>query len=403
MKYDFQTVVNRMDQGAVKWLAMHEEKEDVAENAVPLSVADLDIKMAPGIIEGLKKELDTLILGYNLPTQDYYQAVKDWMQTQHNWSVQEEWLVTAPGIVAAINVFINAFTQKGEGVMIMDPVYHPFSKTINNLERKLELVSLKNNNGCYSIDFDLLEKTAAKESTKALIFCSPHNPVGRLWTEEELRRVAEICITNDVKIFSDEVHFDLIKPGSTHHVMAGLSEEIAQHVITATAPSKTFNIAGLMTSNIFISNPQLREQYIETAERLNLISVPALGLIACQYAYATSADWKDGFVELVYDNYEVVKEMVSEKLPQAVISPLESTYLVWLDLRAYGLSPEEIDEINRQNDVCINNGQMFGESGEGFVRIHIGAPTKVIEETMTRLCAGFAPLETHKEEEIFNG
>lgn len=157
MKYDFQTVVNRMDQGAVKWLAMHEEKEDVAENAVPLSVADLDIKMAPGIIEGLKKELDTLILGYNLPTQDYYQAVKDWMQTQHNWSVQEEWLVTAPGIVAAINVFINAFTQKGEGVMIMDPVYHPFSKTINNLERKLELVSLKNNNGCYSIDFDLLE------------------------------------------------------------------------------------------------------------------------------------------------------------------------------------------------------------------------------------------------------
>lgn len=398
MKYDFQTVVNRMDQGAVKWLAMHEEKEDVAENAVPLSVADLDIKMAPGIIEGLKKELDTLILGYNLPTKDYYQAVKDWMQTQHNWSVQEEWLVTAPGIVAAINVFINAFTQKGEGVMIMDPVYHPFSKTINNLERKLELVSLKNNNGCYSIDFDLLEKTAAKESTKALIFCSPHNPVGRLWTEEELRRVAEICITNDVKIFSDEVHFDLIKPGSTHHVMAGLSEEIAQHVITATAPSKTFNIAGLMTSNIFISNPQLREQYIETAERLNLISVPALGLIACQYAYATSADWKDGFVELVYDNYEVVKEMVSEKLPQAVISPLESTYLVWLDLRAYGLSPEEIDEINRQNDVCINNGQMFGESGEGFVRIHIGAPTKVIEETITRLCAGFAPLETHKEE-----
>lgn len=390
MKYDFQTVVNRKDQGAKKWLAMYEEKTNVAEDTVPLSVADLDVKMAPGIIEGLKKELDTLILGYNLPTEAYYQALREWMETQHKWSIKDEWVVTAPGIVAAINVFINAFTEKGEGIMIMDPVYHPFAQTITNHERVVEHVTLKNEKGYYSIDFDLLKETAAKDTTKALLFCSPHNPVGRLWTEEELRKVAEICIANDIKILSDEVHFDLIRPGSTHHVMANLSEEIANHVITATAPSKTFNIAGLCTSNIIIPNSELRQRYIETAERLNLLSVPALGLTACQYAYATSADWKDQFVELVYHNYEVAKDIVEKELPQAVISPLESTYLIWLDLGAYGFTSEEIDAINLKNDVFFNNGDMFGETGKGFVRIHIGAPTHVVQEAVTRLCSGIA-------------
>ncbi|MBG9981253.1 pyridoxal phosphate-dependent aminotransferase [Facklamia sp. DSM 111018] len=388
MKHDFQTCVDRTDQGSKKWRLMRESKENIGENVAPLSIADLDFPMAPGIVEGLKEELDRFIMGYTVPTKEYLESVKNWMKTQHNWEVEEDWLVTAPGVVPAINVFVNAFTEEGDGVIILEPVYNPFSETIKNHHREVMAVDLVNEQGEYSIDFDALEAVAKDEKSKAMIFCSPHNPLGRVWTKEELERVAQICMDNQLYLFSDEIHFDLAHKDYQHHVFASLSPEIAQHVVVATAPSKTFNLAGLQTSNIFIPNSEWRERYSETADRLDLKSVPALGLLACQYAYNTSLEWKEELVELIYHNYLVAKEIIERELPKGIVTPMQASYLLWLDLREYDLSCEEIAKISEENDVFLNNGQMFGKCGECFVRIHLAVPTKVIEAAVKRFCQG---------------
>ncbi|MGX7109616.1 MalY/PatB family protein [Facklamia miroungae] len=382
MAYDFKTCVDRTQQGSRKWLLMRESGENIPEGIAPLSVADLDFPMAPGIIEGLKKDLDELILGYTIPNQAYYDAVKKWMKDQHQWEVQEDWLVTAPGVVPAINVFVNAFTKEGDGIIVLEPVYGPFSAAIDNHDRKKIAVDLINTDGYYTIDFEALE-LAAKDA-KAMIFCSPHNPVGRVWKKEELEKVAEICRNNNLYLFSDEIHFDLAHKNYKHHVFANLSDDIAQHVIVATAPSKTFNLAGLQTSNIFIPNPEWRQQYIETAEKMNLISVPALGLYACKHAYNNCLDWKEELVELIEENYQMAKSMIEAKLPGIVVTPMEASYLLWLDLTPLNMECDEIIELLESHHIYINNGLMFGSCGEGYIRIHLALPKDVVKESIER-------------------
>ncbi|MGF3075764.1 MalY/PatB family protein [Facklamia sp. P12945] len=382
MAYDFKTCVDRTQQGSKKWLLMRESNKNIPEGIAPLSVADLDFPMAPGIIEGLKKDLDELVLGYTVPNQAYYEAVKKWMKDQHQWDVKEEWMVTAPGVVPAINVFVNAFTQKGDGIIILEPVYGPFTAAIENNERKKINVELINNEGYYTIDFEALE-AAAKEA-KAMIFCSPHNPVGRVWKKEELEKVAKICKENDLYLFSDEIHFDLAHKNFKHNVFANLSDDIAQRVVVATAPSKTFNLAGLQTSNIFIVNPEWRQRYIETAEKMNLLSVPVLGLYACKHAYNDCLDWKEALVELIEENYQMAKAMIEDQLPEIVVTPMEASYLLWLDLTPLNMECEEIIKLLEAHHVYINNGVMFGSCGEGFIRIHLALPKEIVKESIER-------------------
>ncbi|MGF3066662.1 MalY/PatB family protein [Facklamia sp. P12950] len=382
MAYDFKTCVDRTQQGSKKWLLMRESNKNIPEGIAPLSVADLDFPMAPGIIEGLKKDLDELVLGYTVPNQAYYEAVKKWMKDQHQWDVKEEWMVTAPGVVPAINVFVNAFTQKGDGIIILEPVYGPFTAAIENNERKKINVELINNEGYYTIDFEALE-AAAKEA-KAMIFCSPHNPVGRVWKKEELEKVAKICKENDLYLFSDEIHFDLAHKNFKHNVFANLSDDIAQRVVVATAPSKTFNLAGLQTSNIFIVNPEWRQRYIETAEKMNLLSVPVLGLYACKHAYNDCLDWKEALVELIEENYQMAKAMIEDQLPEIVVTPMEASYLLWLDLTPLNMECEEIIRLLEAHHVYINNGVMFGSCGEGFIRIHLALPKEIVKESIER-------------------
>ncbi|MGF3115049.1 MalY/PatB family protein [Facklamia sp. P12937] len=382
MAYDFKTCVDRTQQGSKKWLLMRESNKNIPEGIAPLSVADLDFPMAPGIIEGLKKDLDELVLGYTVPNQAYYEAVKKWMKDQHQWDVKEEWMVTAPGVVPAINVFVNAFTQKGDGIIILEPVYGPFTAAIENNERKKINVELINNEGYYTIDFEALE-SAAKEA-KAMIFCSPHNPVGRVWKKEELEKVAKICKENDLYLFSDEIHFDLAHKNFKHNVFANLSDDIAQRVVVATAPSKTFNLAGLQTSNIFIVNPEWRQRYIETAEKMNLLSVPVLGLYACKHAYNDCLDWKEALVELIEENYQMAKAMIEDQLPEIVVTPMEASYLLWLDLTPLNMECEKIIRLLEAHHVYINNGVMFGSCGEGFIRIHLALPKEIVKESIER-------------------
>lgn len=382
MKFNFQKCVDRTEQGSKKWLLMHEANPNVPEGVAPLSVADLDFPMAPALVEGLKKDLDSLILGYTVPNADYYEAVKNWMLSQHDWKVEEDWLVTAPGVVPAINVFVNAFTQEGDGIVILEPVYGPFSAAIENHSREKIGVDLINTDGYYTIDFDALNEAAKK--AKAMIFCSPHNPVGRVWTKEELAKVAEICRENDLYLFSDEIHFDLAHKGFKHTVFANLSEEVAQQVIVATAPSKTFNLAGLQTSNIFIANPEWRQRYLETAEKMVLHSVPALGLYACKHAYNDCLEWKEELVELIEENYQMAKVMIEDKLPQLTVSPMEASYLLWIDMNSLSMDCEEIVNMLAAHHVYINNGLMFGGCGNGFIRIHLALPTQIVKESIER-------------------
>lgn len=399
MSYDFQTYVNRTEQGSKKWRLMYEQKDEVAEGVVPLSVADLDFKMAPGIIEGLKQDLDDFILGYTLPTDKYYNSVIKWMKERHQWDVEADWIVTAPGVVPAINVFVNAFTKIGDKVLILEPVYYPFAQTIQNQGRTVVAVSLVNEEGSYRIDYQGMEEAIVENGVKAMLFCNPHNPLGRVWAKEELEKVAEICQKHGVLIFSDEIHFDLVHPGHKHHVFATISEQVAQNVIVGTAPSKTFNLAGLMTSNIIIPNPELREIYTLEADRLNLLTVPALGILACQHAYETSGDWNLAFVDLVVENVKRVEAIVREMLPQAIITPISASYLMWIDLRAYGLTCKEVEACNVANDVFIDEGYIFGNCGKCFVRIHVGAPTEVVETTVKRMCQGILEASAKKKAE----
>lgn len=386
MKYDFTTCVDRTSQGSKKWLLMREAKDKIQEGVTPLSVADLDFPMPPAVVEGLKKDLDSFICGYTLPTDAYFQAVHKWMIEQHGWEVERDWLVTTPGVVPAINVFVNAFTDPGDGIIIFQPVYGPFADQVVNHQRDLTVVNLINHDGAYSIDFDAFEKAAKDPHNKALIFCSPHNPCGRVWTREELEQVATICKSHDLYLFSDEIHFDLIHKNFKHHVFANISPEVAEHVVVATAPSKTFNLAGLQTSNIFIPNREWRERYVQTAEKLNLLGSPALGLLACQHAYNTSADWKEELVEVIEHNMQEAQQMIQEKLPKAIVTSAQASYLLWVDLRAFQLTSDELMALMIEHDLFVTDGRAFGQAGDGFIRIHLALPSKVAEAAIERLC-----------------
>lgn len=263
MKYDFETVVNRFNVGSAKYEQMLGWNPDVSEDIVPFSVADMELKNPPEIIEGLKKYIDKSVLGYTKPTEGYTSAVCGWMKKRHNWEVNPEWIIQSPGVVNAFYTAIKALSNPGDGVIIMTPSYYPFYSAIESNDRKVVKSSLINTGDNYLIDFEDFEEKARDANNKILLFCSPHNPTGRVWKKDELEKIAEICLKNNVLIISDEIHFDLIMPGYEHTVFATISEEVANNMIVCTAPSKTFNLAGMQTSNIIIPNKEIREAYLK--------------------------------------------------------------------------------------------------------------------------------------------
>ena len=274
MKYDFETLIPRKNMGSRKWNVMAQHNPNAAEDVIPLSVADMEFRNPPELAQGLKDYIDRSILGYTLPNDAFYQSVARWMKNRHQWDIKPEWLVQAPGVVNALFGIVKTFTEPGDGIIIMQPVYYPFSAAITQNGRELVNNALIYEDYAYRIDFDDLEKKAKDPKNKMLILCSPHNPIGRVWTREELEKVGRICIDNNVLVVSDEIHFDFILTGHKHTVFANISEEFAQHCIICTAPSKTFNIAGLKISNIVIPNDHLRKQLLEKnlGERLLLPS-----------------------------------------------------------------------------------------------------------------------------------
>ncbi|WP_279160261.1 MalY/PatB family protein [Thomasclavelia cocleata] len=391
MKYDFETIINRNNKGSSKWDIMKKANPNVPNHIVPLSVADVDIPLAPEIKDGLIEFLNNdVVLGYTNPTDKYYQAVKDWMLNRHDYKIEKDWIVISNGIVPALFDSVAAFTNKNEGVIIFTPVYHPFYQAIETNERQIIKCPLINQDTSYTIDFNKFENLAKNPKNTMLILCNPHNPIGRVWQKEELEKITKICLDNNLIIVSDEIHQDLIMPGFKHYPIATLNDRVADITITCTAPSKSFNLAGLQGSNIIIKNPLLKDKFILQQEKRSFHSLNTIAYEATILAYNRGTDWLEEFKLLINKNYQILVDFISLNLPKVKVYPLQGTYLTWLDFRSYGYNFKDLEKKMINADLYLDEGYIFGQEGEGFERINIACPTSVLLEALERLKTEFA-------------
>lgn len=386
MQYDFETIINRANTGSFKWNQMKNWKPDVSDGIVPFSVADMEFSTPPEIVSGLKEYLDTAVLGYSQPTQHYLDAVCAWMKRRHDWEIKPEWIVSTSSVNSAIYSAVKAFSEPGEGVIIQTPGYYPFVLAATSSNRKVVRNPLILKEGKYTIDFEDLERKAMDPNNKILLFCSPHNPVGRVWTRDELERVGDICLKNQVLIISDEIHFDLIMPDYTHTVFARLSEELANNMIVCTSPSKTFNLAGMQIANIIISNPKIRNSLIKEQGSNGLFTQGILGYKACEIAYSQCEEWMEQVIEVVCKNHLELKRFIETNIPEIKVFNLEGTYLQWMDFCGIGLDKAELKKfLHEQSELFLDEGYTFGQEGMGFERMNLACPTRTMMKGLERL------------------
>ena len=384
MPVDFDTVPNRRGTNCFKYDFAREM--GMPEDVLPLWVADMDFPTAPAVLERLHALAEHGIFGYTGVKDAYFSAVHNWYAQRFSWETQRSWLVTTPGVVFAIAIAIRAFTQKGDAILIQQPVYYPFANKVTENDRQLVVNPLVLRNGRYEMDFADMERKIVDYHVKMLLLCSPHNPVGRVWTKEELLRVGEICQKHGVLVVSDEIHADFTYAGHTHRVFASVKSEFADFTITCTAPSKTFNLAGLQNSNIFIPNRQLRHAYKKELSACGCGGTNCMGMAACQAAYEAGADWLEQLKQYLAGNLAYIRQFLREKLPDIALIEPEGTYLVWLDLRKLGLTEQQQRQLIVQDaKLWLDTGTLFGQGGEGFERINIACPRTTIEQAMQRL------------------
>ncbi len=385
-KYDFETVISRKNQGSYKWEQMYKEYPDLPDDIIPFSVADMELQIAPEIKEGLKKYIDEAVLGYTGANDNYLEIVVNWMKKRHNFDVKKEWIVNSSGVVSALYDAIKAYTEENQGVIIFTPVYYPFYSAITSNNRKIIDCPLIENNRNYTIDFQKFEEFAKDKNNRLLILCSPHNPVGRVWTKEELEKIGKIALKNDLIIISDEIHFDILMKGQKHTVLQTISNEISEITVTCTAPTKTFNLAGIGISNIIIKNEELRKKFIKEQEKSSSHVFAALGFKACELAYTKAEKWFEQFLELINKNQQIVSEFFENKFTVLKAPLIEGTYLQWLDFRELGLKNKELKRfMNEKARIFFSEGYTFGKNGDGFERMNLAVPTHILEKGLERL------------------
>ncbi|MDR0361213.1 MAG: pyridoxal phosphate-dependent aminotransferase [Planctomycetota bacterium] len=387
-RYDFETLPGRSLFGSAKCGDMRGRNPAVPPGIVPFSVADMELRTAPEIVEGLKEFIDSDVLGYAAPRGDYYEAVAGWMRRRHDWEVDPETIVGYPGIVPALFAAVNAFTAPGDGVVVMPPVYYPFFAAINTTGRRIVEAPLVESGGMYRMDMDLFRERAAEKDVTLIILCSPHNPVGRVWAEEELRELGRIAMENGVIVASDEIHFDIVGPGHTHRVFARLGQDYADNCIVCTAPSKTFNLAGLQASNIIIPNRKLLDRFLVAKHSAGLRALGILAYRAAQLAYERAEPWLDALLVHIAENGRLVRAFIACHFPEVRVFPLEGTYLLWLDFRAWGMDAKELETfMTRKALLFFDEGHVFGTGGAGFERINLACPSRILMEGLERLRA----------------
>ena len=384
--YDFVTNPVSSAKSSYKYKDMYDRNPDVPEGIVPLSIADMEFIIAPEIREGIGKYLADRTLGYTFASEEYYEAVIEWMQKRHSYHLEKEWIAPSDGVVTALGDLILSVTKPGDGVIVFSPSYRPFRIAVDVKNRKLVDIPLIFDEDGYRIDFDAFEEAAKETANTLLIFCNPHNPVGRVWTKEELQRVCDICLANGVFIIDDEIHNDLIMPGITHTVMSTVSEEASMNMAVCTAPSKTFNLSALQTSNIIIRNPDVRDRFVSSRLDGFRSGTNAIGMEACRIAYSSCEKWLDECIAVIASNAMYVKDFFAKNMPEIKALPLEGTYLLWCDFRAWRLSDKELEDFMvKKAYIFADEGYVFGSSGSGFERLNLACPENVIRDTMERL------------------
>ena len=383
-KINFNIVVNRKNTNCLKYdFAVRRGRP---ENVLPLWVADMDFKVAPEITQEIEKRVAHGIFGYSEVKEEYFEAVSAWMEQKHGWHVKEDWLVKTPGVVFALAMAVQAFTEPGDAVIIQQPVYYPFSEVIADNGRRIvdNTLELKED-GKYHINFEDFEQKVKENHVKLFLLCSPHNPVGRVWTKEELKKIAAICRKYDVIVVSDEIHEDFVFNGK-HQVFADLSEDAKNRTITCTAPSKTFNLAGLQVSNIWIANPKLREKFKKQIAAAGYSQLNTLGLTACEAAYRYGGEWHAELLGYLKSNLNFLREFLQTRLPEVKLIEPEGTYLVWLDFGSLGLTEEQREELlMKKAGIWLDSGAIFGAAGEGFERINIACPRSILKDALERI------------------
>lgn len=383
MKYDFDEIVPRRGTNSYKW--------DSAKDAdvLPMWVADMDFRTAPAVIEALQKRVAHGIFGYTRVPDEYYDAVTSWFARRHGWTIDREWMIYTSGVVPAVSAVIKALTEPGDNVLVQTPVYNCFFSSIRNNGCFIVQSPLLRKGDTYEMDFDDLERKAADPRTKVMLLCNPHNPVGRVWTRDELSRLGNICISNGVTVVSDEIHCELVYPGYEYTPFASLSEAFLHRSVTCLSPSKAFNIAGLQIANIVAYDKEVR-QSIDRAININEVcDVNPFGVAATIAAYNEGEEWLSQLIDYLGENYRVMKEFCDKHLPEFPLAKLEGTYLVWMDCSALKKRSSYVieDELHDNAKLWLNAGLMYGIEGETFMRWNIACPRSQMLEGLRRFKA----------------
>lgn len=393
MKYNFDEIINRKGTNSIKWEAGEMLKkfgitERFDEDTIPLFVADMDFMCPQPVLDALHKRVDQGMFGYTFHNNDgeYFEAIQNWFKRRMDWSIKREDIIYSPGTVHALNVAVRSLTKPGDGVIIQRPVYFPFTSVVESNGRVVKNNELLKNDGFYTIDFEDLEKLAKDPNTTMMIFCSPHNPVGRIWTTEELKKVSDICKANNVILISDEIHADLIRCNATFYPISKVVED-DEHIVVCTAINKTFNLAGLHCSNIVITNPEHKKIF---NKEMGMQMPSPFAISALKAAYNEGEEWLEQLKVYIDDNFKFLENFLTQKMPKVKFHIPEGTYIAWLDFSGYGLSPEEVhDRINIKANVVLEDGKMFGENSPEFMRICLPSPLSLIEEAMERIAKEF--------------
>jgi len=399
-EFDFDRIIDRTDTSSVKWNMMHQgEDGDVGPTdrftsgaATPMWVADMDFAAPPCVVEALRDRADHGVFGYSHLPRTYRKHVAAWYQQRHDWTIDTSWLCVTHGVVQALGLLVRTFTKPGDGVIIQSPVYYPFYSAVteNQAELRRLPLTLDAEQRHYRMDFDALERSLNEQPAAMLLLCNPHNPVGRVWTREELTRLGEICLAHNVLVIADEIHGDLALPPHRYTPFASISDDFAQHSVTCTAASKTFNLAGLHTSNLLIPNPDLRARFDATLDACGIFGANLFGAIATDAAYHQGGPWLDQLLTYLETNRQLVADRC-EAIEGITPIPTEGTYLAWLDCRQLGMEPAALRRFMQDEaGIALDSGRLFGPDGAGFERLNFACPRPLLEGALDRLATACA-------------
>ena len=385
-------LVERKGTYSLKWDAL--DKRFGNADLISMWVADMEIKAPKEVIEALKERCEHGVFGYSYVSDEYYNSVINWLKEKHNYEIKKEWLRFTNGVVTAIYCFVNIFTKVDDAVLILTPVYYPFHNAVKDNNRKLITCDLKNTDGYFTIDYDEVEKKIVENKVKLFIQCSPHNPAGRVWKEEELAKILEICKKHNVLVISDEIHQDITMKGYKHIPSAIVANgKYADNLITVSAASKTFNLAGLIHSNIIISNDELRKKYDEEIKKINQTEINILGMLATQVAYEKGSEWLENVKEIIEDNFNYLKTELNKHIPEITITNLEGTYLVFLDLRKIIPIDKVKEFIQDKCNLAIDFGEWFGASFKGFIRVNLATDPEIVKKAVESIIFEYKKLK----------